>query len=169
VTCQEPIPIEALYNKNNYSITSLEDEIRADCHCAALLKKFHQYLLQELQSDPLEAGALAAGVDYFLREFVIGSRQENILEIPALRVRQFGGNWYIIRNLEPNIEELTDMMLGTDAFYRYCAVLKLVPQSSAEEIALECSRLGDFSRRIEGFHEISGDGFKKWDQECPLV
>lgn len=168
MTYQEPIPTEALHSKANYSISSLEDEIRADRHCSALLKQFHQYLLQELQIDPLEAGSLAAGVDYFLREFIIGSRRENILEIPALRVRQFGGNWYIIRNLEPNMDELTDMMLGTDAFYRYCAAQKLVAETTAVEISEECVRLDDFDRRIEEFHNISGDGFKKWDQACPL-
>jgi len=168
VTTQNSITAEDLHNKANYSIASLEDEIRADRHCAALLKQFHQYLLHELKTDPLEAGSLAAGADYFLREFIIGSKQENILDIPPLRVRQFGGNWYIIRNLEPNLDELTDMMLGTAAFYRYCAVQKLINKTTAEEIAQECAQLDNFSRRIEEFHDIKGDGFKHWDLCCPL-
>lgn len=168
MTTQNEITAEALHNKKNYSITSLEEEIRADRHCSALLKHFHQHLLHELKTDPLEAGSLAAGADYFLREFIIGSQRENILDIPALRVRQFGGNWYIIRNLEPNMDELTDMMLGTAAFYRYCATQKLIEVTTAEEITQECAQLDDFAKRIEEFHDISGDGYKDWDQCCPL-
>lgn len=165
---QQPIPIEALHSKENYDISSLEDEIRADRHCAALLKNFHRYLLDELQAEPLEAGALAAGADYFLREFIIGDRRENILDVTGRRIRQFGGNWYIIRNLEPNMEELLDMIEGADAFYRYCSTLKLVTAEIAEEVSRECARLDDFARRIEEFHAISGDGFKVWDQDCPV-
>jgi len=168
VTDQNQIPDEELHNRANYSIATLDDEIRTDRYCAALLKKFHQYLLHELQTDPLEAGALAAGADYFLREFIIGSRRENILQLLPLRVRQFGENWYIIRNLEPNLDELSDMMLGTEAFYRYCANLNLIEASTAEQISKECARLDEFSRRIDEFHAISGDGFKNWDQACPL-
>ena len=169
MTNQQTIPTEALHDKTNYFISSLEDEIRADRYCAALLKQFHQYLLLELQTEPLEAGSMAAGADYFLREFIIGGCRENILDIPAERIRQFGGNWYIIRNLEPNREELSDMILGTDAFYRYCATCGLVPEAKADEISAQCARIDDFARRIKEFHDISGGGFKDWDRDCPLA
>lgn len=165
---QQLITTEALHDKSNYDIASLDDEIRADRHCAALLKNFHQYLLTELKAEPLEAGALAAGADYFLREFIIGDRHENIFNVTAQRIRQFGGNWYIIRNLEPNMEELIDMVEGADAFYRYCAGMKLIAADTAEEISRQCARLDDFSQRIEDFHAISSDGFKAWDQGCPI-
>lgn len=168
MTDQNTIQAEALHTKANYDIASLEDEIRADRHCAALLKKFHHYLLEQQQVEPLEAGTLAAGADYFLREFIIGARRENILDIPAERITQFGGNWYIIRNLEPNMVELTDMVLGTDAFYRYCAALNMIPEATAKEISGECARIDDYEKRIEDFHAISGDGFKEWDRSCPL-
>lgn len=169
VSTQDTIPLSELSNRQNYDMNSLEDEIRADRHCAQLLKQFHQYLLKELHTAPLEAGALAAGADYFLREFIIGERRENIFEIPAVRLRQFGGNWYIIRNLEPNLEELTDMLQGAAAFYRYCSQQTLVTAKLAEDIALEASRFEFFSTRIENFHQISGDGYKEWDQQCPIT
>jgi hypothetical protein len=168
VTHQPSNPSEALQDRAGYAIATLEDEIRADRQCAALLKQFHQYLLRELRTEPLEAGALAAGADYFLREFIIGDRRENILEIPAVRIRQFGGHWYIVRNLEPNREELDDMLQGTAAFYRYCAARNLIAETAAEAIAAECGRLDDYIRRIEAFHAISGGGFKNWRNSCPL-
>lgn len=168
VTDQNLTTDEELQDRTNYTIDSLESEIRADRHCAALLKHFHRHLLEDLQIVPLEAGALAAGADYFLREFLIGGRRENILEIPAERIRQFGGNWYIIRNLEPNIEELSDMIRGTEAFYRYCASLNMVSSELAKQVAAECDRLDFFKQRIEDFHAIVGEGYKDWDSSCPL-
>ncbi|MDT8420553.1 MAG: hypothetical protein RQ754_08985 [Desulfuromonadales bacterium] len=165
---RDSIRIDPHHDHRNYSVASLEDEIRADRHCAELLKHFHQYLLQELHTDPLEAGALAAGADYFLREFIIGDRRENIFEISPRRVRQFGGNWYIVRNLEPNLAELTDMLQGAAAFYRYCAAQDLIDVAVAQQIDVEAGRLEDFARRIEEFHQISGNGFKDWDRQCPI-
>ncbi|PLX89507.1 MAG: hypothetical protein C0619_11070 [Desulfuromonas sp.] len=165
---EDHIRLAELHDHQNYSVTSLEEEIRAERHCAELLKHFHQYLLEELHTDPLDAGALAAGADYFLREFIIGDRRENIFEISALRVRQFGSNWYVIRNLEPNLAELTDMVQGAAAFYSYCATQGLIDATTAEQISRETSQLEDFNRRIEEFHQISGDGFKDWDRQCPI-
>lgn len=168
VNSPAPIPQQDLFNRDKYNVSSLEDEVQADQHCAQLLKQFHQFLLRELQVAPLEAGALAAGADYFLREFIIGDRRQNILTIGPQRLWQFGGNWYIIRNLEPNLEELSDMVRGAAAFYRFCAKHGLVSNETAEQIDIEASRMDDFSRRIEEFHQITGDGYKTWDRECPI-
>ncbi|MCK7482142.1 MAG: hypothetical protein M0C28_37060 [Candidatus Moduliflexus flocculans] len=36
---------------------------------------------------------------YFLREFVIAECDDNLFRLPAERVRQFAGHWYIVRTL----------------------------------------------------------------------
>ena len=157
-----------IFDKSNYDITDLDSEIRTDKLCAALLKNFHQHLLNELKLEPLDAGALAAGADYFLREFLIGGRQENIFSCTPERIKQFGGHWYIIRNLEPNMAELTTMLSGAAGFYQYCANMQLTDPSNAEAITLTCSDLDYFRQRIEDFQAITGDGFAAWEQACPL-
>lgn len=157
-----------IFNKLNYDISDLATEIKVDQLCSMLLKDFHQHLLAELKLAPLDAGALAAGADYFLREFLIGGRQENIFNCTPERIRQFGGHWYIIRNLEPNMAELTTMLSGTAGFYQYCADKKLTEAGNAEAIRQSCSELDYYRQRIEDFHAISGDGFAAWEQACPL-
>lgn len=157
-----------IFNTASYNISDLETEIKVDQRCAALLKNFHQYLLTELKLEPLDAGALAAGADYFLREFLIGGRQENIFSCTPERVKQFGGHWYIIRNLEPNMAELTTLLSGTAGFYQFCAAKKLTDAGNAEAITKTCSELDYFRQRIEDFHAISGGGFAAWEQACPL-
>lgn len=162
------IELKTLHDKSNFQIDDLDSEIRADKFCSALLKRYHQYLLNKLDLAPLEAGSQAAGADYFLREFMIGKRHQNIFTATAEQVRQFAGNWYIVSNLEPNMDELSAMLRGTANFYRYCAEHDLVEPAVAKEIAATCDQTEHFQQRIEDFHNISGDGYAAWDQACPL-
>ena len=99
---------------------------------------------------------------------MVGKRRMNIFDATADQVRQFAGNWYIISNLEPNMEELSAMLRGAASFYRYCADHKLITEDIAEEIASTCDKREYFQKRIDDFHAISGDGYAAWDQSCPL-
>jgi len=160
--------------KNNYakiddfSIKNLDDEIQADRLCVEFLTAFHKHLLDDQGLDPLLAGSRARGADYFLRDFVIADRRENIFRIAADRVRQFGGNWYIISNMEPNLKELGDILAGVAAFYVYCASLELVTQELSDEITAHCLALPWYQERIDAFHDIKDDGFIRWNEECPV-
>ena len=164
----EKLELSALHDKSNYQVDDLDSEIRADRLCSALLKKFHQYLLQERRLEPLEAGTQAAGADYFLREFMLGKKRENIFSASAEQVEQFAGNWYIISNLEPNMAELDTMLAGTANFYNYCAANNLISAETAKQIAETSKKLDYFRQRIDDFHNISGDGYAAWDKACPL-
>ncbi len=114
------IPRDELFKKQNFDIDDLQDEIRVDELCGRLLRFFYLDLMEREAMSSAEAGALAHGADYFLREFIIPDRRENIFELRPGRVRQFAGTWYIIRNMEPNMAELTGILNGVEAFYRYC-------------------------------------------------
>lgn len=151
-----------------YTITDLDSEIRADQYCQSLLKHFHRWLLREKKYAPLKAGQLAAGADYFLREFLIGARRMNIFCITPRQIRQFGGNWYIVQNLEPNMAELTPMLDGTAHFYHYCAELELVPAPLATAIEQETSNLAYYRQRIDDFHALTDNGYHAWEQACTL-
>ncbi len=164
----EEIPFSVLVGAQNYNIDSLETEIRADRYCTQLLKYFHRWLLDKQQREALEAGRLAAGADYFLREFLIGARRQNIFSATAEQLRQFGGNWYIISNLEPNSAELEPMLLGSALFYNYCAEQNLFSTEDAKAIDSIAQQNTFFSDRIEGFHQLEEDGYSAWDQACSL-
>lgn len=162
------IELTTLHDQANFQIVDLDSEIRADHFCSTLLKHFHQHLLQGRNLEPLEAGSQAAGADYFLREYMIGKRRENIYNATAERVLQFAGNWYIISNLEPNMEELTAILRGTASFYHYCAEYNLTTIANSEQIEQTCDKTDYFQHRIEDFHNISGDGYNAWVKACPL-
>jgi len=164
----KPVGTAAHHSRENYTVGSLEDELRINPLCKQLLREFHQYLLQELQLDPLEAGSQAAGADYFLLDFMIDSQRANIFDGSELYLKKFAANWYINSNLEPNIDELQMMLKGTANFYRYCAVLQLVQAKTAEQIAAASRDIAYYRQRIESFLDITGDGYLAWNQECPL-
>lgn len=155
-------------NKSDYNIKALDDEIRVDKLCKDLLRHLYQDLTQQMRLPPERAGECCHGADYFLREFIIADRRENLFSITAIRVRQFAGHWYIIRTPEPNLAELKNILSGTAEFYRFIARQGLLDEELANEIAMQCQELNYYQKRIEEFWMIEGDGYDRWRQACPL-
>jgi hypothetical protein len=162
------LPLATAFPAAAFAITSLQEEIRADRLCHDLLRRFALELTAGGQFAPAAAGALAHGADYFLREFVIGERRENILQLHPERVRQFAGNWYIVRNLEPNLQELLAILEGVTVFYRFLAEHSLVEPALAAAVAEQAADSAYFGTRIEAFWAIESDGFGRWDRDCPV-
>jgi len=158
----ETFPLEA------FDIDGLQDEIRADRLCQQLLRRFAADLATGAGLPPAEAGALAHGADYFLREFMIDDRRENPFRLRAGRVRQFADTWYIIRNLEPNLAELTDLLEGVMAAYHYFGEQGLVSTDLAQQVRGECEDLEFYRERIESFWAIEEGGYPAWESRCSL-
>lgn len=158
---------EPLFAPERFEVRNLQDEIRVDRLCSEFLKCFYLDLVEEGRSAE-EASALAYGADYFLREFVIPDRQENIFALRPGRMRQFAGNWYIVRTLEPNMAELEGILSGTLAFYRYCRKVNMVDESLLADIEKDCADRDYYGQRIESFWTIVNDGYLAWEQGCSL-
>lgn len=163
----QPLPLQQL-KADDFDINDLDDEIRVDRQCVALLRAFFQALTEEEGLPPLEAGELCHGADYFLREFIIGDRQDNLFRFPAERVRQFAGHWYIVRSLEPNLGELAAILAGVRLVYQFLAERQLVSVEFASSVAAACEELPFYRQRIDDFWAIEGDGFIAWRAACPL-
>jgi hypothetical protein len=159
---------DPLFARENFEIHNLQDEIRVDELCQRLLHCFRRELVENEKLPPEQAGALAHGADYFLREFVIPDRRENILALRPGRVRQFAGNWYIVRNLEPNMAELGSILQGVEAFYAYLGKVGKVSAELKAAVRQECALLDYYSQRIDDFWAIEGDGYAAWERECTL-
>lgn len=156
------------FDRAAFTIASLDDEIRADHLLQGLVRRFFDDQVAGQKELAEEAGRNARGVDYFFREFIIGERRENIFDTTAQRVRQFAGNWYIIRNLEPNLAELGDILDGVAAFFHYLQTQNLVSAQVSTEITTACADLDYYRQRIEDFWAIEGDGYQVWAEKCPL-
>jgi hypothetical protein len=161
-------PAEQNIHPDNFFISDLDDEMRVDQLCQMLLKNFHRHLLESQVYTPLEAGAMAGGGDYFLRDFAIDTLRANIFHITSRQVRGFAGNWYIHRTLEPNMKELEVILKGVAAFYRFCADNEWIKKDISNEISAVCTDLEYFRGRIDSFHALKGDDYPGWCEECSL-
>jgi len=155
------------YDKTDFTITSEEDELRVDELCQKLLKDFHQNLLRS-GVPPHEAGTLAHGADYFLRDYLVSARRWNLFQENAGIVRPFAATWYIISTLDPSIAELERHLRGIREFYRFLHSEKLVSGEFLALIEKDCIDLLWYEERIESFWNITDDGYLAWERECSL-
>ena len=159
-------PNPEIFNRENYDITTLDDEITADKNCQQLLKQYHYYLLKNKGFTPLESGSMASGTDYFLRDYMIDKCRTNIFAISPELVGSFAGNWYIVSTLEPNMDELQVMLAGIGGFYSFCATNGAIDPKIAATVNQACAKHEFYRQRIESFHAITADGFTTWNKIC---
>lgn len=164
VTVSLPLP---LWQRDNYEVRDFNDELRVDRNCAELLIAFRDDLLAR-GTPPLEAGTLARGADYFLRDFIIDDRRRNLFAVGAREVRQFAGNWYIVRTVEPNLAELDTLLRGVASFYAFAERSGAISAEQVSAISTACADLDFYAARIESFWAISGDGYVAWERACSL-
>lgn len=155
------------FKKHLFDIIDVDSEIRADQLCYQLLTQFRDFLLHEANFAPEDAGKLAGSADYFLRDFIIGDRHENIFDVTPYRVKQFAGNWYIIKNMEPNMPELENYLAGISSFFRYLEKMEAFDTNTRKKIDVECEKIEYYSERIESFWDLK-DNYGEWDAEIPL-
>jgi len=141
----------------DFDITTLEDELRVDELCRELLLAFYHERVGAVGEH--EATLLASSADYYIRDYLIGARQINPLDPTPGNVRRFAGNWYIVNNLEPDIDELRTHLDGIRGFYFWLAREGTIEESFRATIDAECSALEYYRERIDSFWDISGDGY----------
>jgi hypothetical protein len=155
------------FNKNDFTIDSLENELRVDELCRKLLKDFHQHLLRN-GVPPLDAGTMAHGADYYLRDYLVSARCRNLFQEKEGDVRTFAATWYIISTLEPKVEELEGHLSGVREFYRFLHSQELISGEYLSQIEKECDGISWYNERIESFWNIRDDGYLAWERECSL-
>jgi hypothetical protein len=158
----------SLVNLDDFTVRDLDDEFRVDALCRRLLLSIRHQLLRRGDLTPLQVGRLCHGADLFLRDFVIAACGDNLFRLPAERVRQFAGHWYIVNTLEPNGAELAVLLDGIATCYEVLAGQGLVDRTLSDDVAAACADLPGYRQRIEEFWAITGDGYERWRTACPL-
>jgi len=153
--------------KSDFQIGTLEDELRVDGLCRELLMTFYQERTAS-GLDEHEATLLANSADHYLRDYLIGVRQLNLLDSEPDVVRQFAGNWYIVNTMEPVIEEIAVHLNGIREFYRFLYSIAAIPPEFLMTIEKDCTDISYYKARIDSFWEIQDDGYLAWERECTL-
>lgn len=153
--------------KSDFQIGTLEDELRVDGLCRELLLAFYQERIRSGLSEH-EATGLANSADFYLRDYLIGFRQLNVLDSDPGVVRQFAGNWYIVNTMEPVIEEIAEHLSGIREFYRFLYSIEAIDAAFLAAIEQDCADISYYRERIEAFWDIKDDGYYQWERECSL-
>lgn len=161
------LPDLATLSPQDFTLGTMEDELRVDRLCKGVLMRFYEQLLAD-GLDPAEATSLASGADYFLRDFVIDRMQRNPLVGEPGLVRRFAATWYIISNVEPESSELERHLDGIREFYRFLHRHGLASAAHLADVEAECADRAWYAERIRTFWEITDDGYGAWERECSL-
>jgi len=156
------------FEHDDFEFACLEEELLVDQRCQQVLKHFYLYLQQ--QGLPAErASELAFSADLYVRDYLLDFARQNLVRPQAGIVRKFAASWFITHTLDPEMALLERHLVAIAELYRFLHRQHLV---SADELAFlleEAGQIGFYRKRIDGFLNITGDGFVKWDSECPTV
>lgn len=153
--------------KSDFDIATLEDELRVDGLCRDLLMTFYHDCIEAGMNES-EATLLASSADFYLRDYLIGVRQLNLLDADPEEVRKFAGNWYIVNTMEPVIEELATHLNGIRTFYLFLTGIGAVDAEFYAAIKQDCADLDYYNARIASFWAIKDDGYSAWESDCSL-
>ncbi len=159
---------DSCLQRDSYRIAGLDDEIRADQLCHELLRRCYLHLVEAHELAAEEASRLCYGVSYFLCEYLIPEVRISPFDLTAQEVRRFGGHWYIVRNMEPNLIELTAILEGILAFAAFCRERELMTGDQVAAIEGACAELDFYRERIDSFWAIEKEGYDAWRAACPL-
>ncbi len=158
---------EIEFEHDDFDFSDMEEELRVDERCQALLKRFYLHL-QGSGCETRHASDLAFRADYFLRDYLLDFARQNVVRPQPGIVRRFAATWFITHTLDPEMAVLERHLEAIRQFYRFLHSQHLI---SAEELAMiedEAGQEAYYRQRIESFLAITGDGYIAWEAECPL-
>ena len=155
------------FNADDFEFESLEQELQADQHCQRLLLDYYNWLQQNGMT-PQEATQLAYSADYYLRDYLLDHLRANPLKPQDGIVRYFAGNWYIVKNMEPEQKQLSQHLLAIQQLYTYIKQLELITQEELNQLMTETLETDFYTQRIADFLALAGDGYTEWDNDCTI-
>lgn len=152
---------------DDFDFSDLEEELRVDERCCTLLNGFYVDLLAQ-GFDEKVASDWAFCADYYLRDYLLDYSRQNVIRPKPGIVKSFAGNWFITRNLNPEIDALEKHLKAIDGLYCYLQKQHYITAEELGCLMSEIWQLDFYRKRIDTFLAINGDGFLEWDMECPL-
>lgn len=159
---------EIVFEHDDFDFDTMDEELLVDERCQQILKQFYLFLQQQGMSAEMASG-LAFSADLYLRDYLIDFCRQNIVRPQPGLVTKFAASWFITHTLDPEISVLERHLRAIEELYRYMHRQHLISADELDFILREAGETEYFSRRIDTFLNISGDGFVAWDAECPAT
>jgi len=131
----------------------------------AVAESFFGFLVDVKNLSKSRAGDLERGALFFLHNYLIPYRGDNLFLPERNTTRRFLGNWYPRKSMSPNMDEISLLLEAVAAFYAYLFHLGLTPRKKAEEIISECKDREFYRERLQSYREARGNKFHQWAGE----
>ncbi len=159
---------QVLFESEVFESDTMKNEIAADERCRTLVRQFHDDLLARGYT-ALNASDFAYSADFYLRDYLLDfCRLDFNFPEPGM-IRKFAANWFIRTTLDPDISVLKRHLEGIRELYDFMRREKLISDEQFHLILPELSDIEYYSRRIDSFNSIAGDGYAAWEAECPIT
>jgi hypothetical protein len=158
---------EGEFEATDFDFEDIDEELRADNNCRALLNRFYMDLLSRGISDQ-DASELAFCADYYLRDYLLDHLRQNIVRPRTGIVRFFAGNWFIVKTLDPEIAVLEKHLKAIAELYQFLHRQHCISKDELDYLLGEAGQTEFYKKRIDSFLEICGEGYNSWGSECLL-
>ena len=157
---------EIEFEHDDFDFETIEEELRVDERCRALLERFYKHL-QDSGRTPKQASDMAYSADYYLRDYLLDFARRNVARPEPGIVRCFAATWFVVNNLDPEIATLERHLEAIRELYRFLYGSHLITKKELAFIEEEAGQVEYYRQRIERFIGVSGDGYVEWEAECP--
>lgn len=158
---------EVEFEHDDFDFVTQEEELRVNERCQSLLNSFYQHLVGR-GDDPRVASELAFSADRYLRDYLLDSARQNVVQpLPGV-VRRYAATWFIVRTLDPTMEVLGRHLRAIVELYRFLRSQHFISREELAWLEREAADEEYYRRRMESFLALGGDGYGAWQAECPL-
>jgi hypothetical protein len=158
---------EVEFEAADFDFEDIDEELRVDNNCRALLNRFYMDLLSRGVSDQ-DASEATFCADYYLRDYLLDHLRQNIVRPRAGIVRFFAGNWFIVKTLDPEIAVLEKYLKAIAELYQFLHRQHYISKDELEYLLCETEQTEFYKKRIDSFLAICGEGYISWGEECQL-
>lgn len=127
--------------------------------------EFEEYLCSKNYNDNLVQRQLEYSSFYVMNYFFVYEDMLSVLETDDSTIRKFLGNWYIRKNMTPNMKEIKEILSALFEFFEFLCKRELITAEQFENIKLVCKDKEWFEYRLKTYKTTDTKGFKEWIDE----
>lgn len=144
---------------------SEEEENRQWENSQVVFDEFEEYLRTKNYSDKLVQRQLEYSSFFVMSYFFVYEDVLSVLETDDTTIRKFLGNWYIRKNLSPNLKEMKEILSALFDFFEFLFKRDLITDEQFEIIKAVCKDKDWFENRLKTYKTTDTKGFKTWIDE----
>ena len=127
--------------------------------------EFEEYLRKKSYNDKLVQRQLEYSSFFVMSYFFVYEDELSVLDSDDSTIRKFLGNWYIRKNMSPNMKEIKEILSALFDFFEFLCKRELITEEQFETIKQVCKDKEWFENRLKTYKTTDTKGFRAWIDE----